>query len=52
MVNVKLYDNVLLRDGRKASVVEIFNDSYIVDIDVGGDYDTQCVDKSEVLRIL
>lgn len=52
MVNVQLYDNVILRDGRKASVVEIFNDSYIVDIDIGGDYDTHCIEKSEVLRVL
>ena len=52
MVNVKLYDNVLLKDGRKASIVEIFDDSYIVDIDVGGDYSTQSVGKSDVAKVI
>lgn len=52
MINVKLYDNVLLKDGRKASVVEIFDDTYIVDIDIGGDYDTRSIDKSDVIKVL
>lgn len=52
MVNVKLYDNVLLKDGRKAAVVEIFDDSYIVDIDLGGDYDTCFIDKYDVVKVL
>ena len=52
MINIKLYDNVLLRDGRKASIVEIFDDAYIVDIDIGGDYDTDFIDKSEVVKVL
>ncbi|MBD5129559.1 MAG: hypothetical protein HDT43_06510 [Ruminococcaceae bacterium] len=51
---VSLYDNVLLKDGRKAAVVEIFDDSYIVDIDIdiGGDYDTCSVDKRDVVKVL
>lgn len=52
MDNVKLYDNVLLKDGRKAAVVEIFSDSYLVDIDLGGDYDTCCIDKYDVAKVL
>lgn len=52
MINVKLYDDVLLKDGRRASIVEIFSDSYIVDIDIGGDYDTRTIDKSEVVKVL
>lgn len=52
MVNVKLYDNVLLKDGRKASVVEIFDDTYIVDIDIGGDYETKSISKSDVAGVL
>lgn len=52
MINIKLYDNVLLKDGRKASIVEIYDDVYIVDIDIGGDYDTDFIDKSEVVKVL
>ena len=50
--DVRQYDEVLLKDGRKASVVEILNDSYIVDIDIGGDYETRTIDKSEVVKVL
>lgn len=42
----------MLKDGRKADIVEIFDDSYIVDVDLGGDYDTQCIEKSEILKVL
>ncbi len=52
MIDVKLYDNVLLRDGSKASVIEVFDDSYIVDIDVGGDYDTRTINKTDVVKVL
>lgn len=52
MINVKLYDRVMLKDGKTADIVEIFDDSYIVDVDLGGDYDTRCIKKSDVLKVL
>ncbi len=52
MINLKLYDNVLLKDGRKASVVELFDGVCVVDIDIGGDYDTQSVKISDIVEVL
>lgn len=41
MKKIELYDDVILKDGRKASIVEIFSDSYVADIEIGdGDYET------------
>ena len=41
MKKIELYDEVILKDGRKAAIVEIFDGSYVADIEVGdGDYDT------------
>ena len=33
-MTIKLYDTVLLKDGRKASIVERMGDDYVVYIDV------------------
>jgi hypothetical protein len=41
MKKVELYDEVILKDGRKAAIVEIFPNSYVADIELGdGEYDT------------
>ena len=41
MKTIELYDEVILKDGRKAAIVEIFPDSYVADIELGdGEYDT------------
>ena len=48
MEKFDLYDNVLLKDGRKATIVEFLGDDYVVDMDLGGDYDTDLIKKSEI----
>ena len=52
MIEIKMFDHVLLKDGRRASIVEIFDDEYIVDVDLGGDYDTISISKSEIAKVL
>lgn len=41
-MKIELYDRVLLKDGRKAHIVEILgdHDMYIADVEHGSDYDT------------
>ena len=42
-MKIKQYDRVLMQDGSKASIVEIFEDekSFIADIERNGDIDTE-----------
>ncbi|MCM1328376.1 MAG: hypothetical protein NC253_02960 [Ruminococcus sp.] len=49
---LKLYDKVLLKDGRTAQIVDIFDDCCIADIDVDGDYDTDFIDIDEIDKII
>lgn len=51
-MTIKLYDTVLLKDGRKASVVERLGDDFVVDIDIGGDYETKLISPSEIAKVL
>ena len=41
-MKVELYDNIKLKTGQNASVVEILgnHEAYIVDVDLGDDYET------------
>lgn len=50
---IQLYDNVILVDERKASIVEILgdNEAFIVDIDVGGDYETETIGIEQIMEI-
>lgn len=50
---IQLYDNVILVDERKASIVEILGDkeAFIVDIDVGGDYETETIGVEQIMEI-
>lgn len=54
ILKIKLYDKVLLKDGRKASIVEILGDreAFIADIDIGGDYDTDTIMQEDIKQIL
>ena len=53
MRKIKLYDNVILKDGRKASIVEIFSDSYVADIEIGnGDYETCFVYPEQIDKVV
>ena len=47
---LRQYDNVILKDGRKASIVEILGnkEAFIADIDVGGDYETETIYPDEI----
>jgi len=49
---IKLYDTVLLKDGRKGSVVDLIGDDYVVDIDIGGDYITELISSSEIENVI
>lgn len=53
MDKIKQYDNVILKDGRKASIVEILGDKeeFIADIDIGGDYETETIYPDEIDEI-
>lgn len=51
-MTIKLYDTVLLKDGRKGSVVDRMGDDYVVDVDIGGDFETKLISPSEIVRII
>ena len=53
-MRAELYDNVKLEDGRNASVVEVLGDheEYIVDVDLGGDYDTITIKPEQIINIV
>lgn len=50
---IQLYDNVILTDERNATIVEILGDkeAFIVDIDVGGDYETETIGLEQIMEI-
>lgn len=54
MLIIKQYDNVELKDGRKASIVEILGngEAFIADIDIGGDYDTDTIYPEQIKKVL
>ena len=51
--SIKQYDNVILKDGRKASIVEILGnkEAFITDIDIAGDYETETIYPDEIDEI-
>ena len=50
---IELYCTVLLKDGRVAAIVEIFDDSYIADIETApGEYDTQFIKPEQIEKVL
>lgn len=53
-MKIKQYDRVLLKDGSKASIVEIFEDGklFLADIDRDGDTDTEELRIDEIEKIL
>ena len=51
--SIELYDEVLLNNGRKAAIVEIFDNSFVADIETGdGDYDTRFIYPQQILKII
>lgn len=53
MMQIELYDEVLLKDGRKAAIVEIFDYSYVADIEIGdGEYDTCFIYPEQIEKVV
>lgn len=53
-MKIKQYDRVLLKDGNKASIVEIFEEGklFLADIDKDGDTYTEEVKAEEIDKVL
>lgn len=53
-MKIKQYDRVLMQDGSKASIVEIFEDekSFIADIERNGDIDTEEISIVDIKKVL
>lgn len=53
-MKIKQYDRVLLADGNKASIVEIFDNgkAFLADIDKNGDTETDWVKPESVVKVL
>ena len=53
-MKIKQYDRVLLTDGNKASIVEIFEEDklFLADIDKDGDTYTEDVTIDEIQKVL
>lgn len=53
-MKINLYDRVLLKDGSKASIVEIFEEgkAFLADIDRNGDTDTDEISIDEIEKVL
>ncbi len=51
---IKLYDKIKLKDGRKATIVEIYkpDEAYEADIETDGDYVTDTIKHSDIASIL
>ena len=55
MEKIKQYDTVLLKDGRRAAVVEVYGDQDIFDVDVGSspkDWDTITVKRDDIEKVI
>ena len=53
-MTIKQYDRVLMKEGSKASIVEIFEDkkSFIADIERNGDIDTEEISIDDIEKEL
>lgn len=53
-MKIKQYDRVLLKDGNKAYIVEIFDDgkAFLADIDRNGDTDTDEITIDEIEKVI
>ena len=53
MKEIELYDEVILKDGRKAAIVEIFPGSYVADIEVDeGEYETRFIYPEQIEKVI
>lgn len=53
-MKIKQYDRVLLKDGHKASIVEIFDNgkAFLADIDKDGDTFTEEIQANEIEKVI
>ena len=54
-MNVKLYDKVILKDGRRGDIVDILDPgvAYLVDVELPGpDWDTIGIRQSDIKEVL
>ena len=53
-MQINQYDRVRLKDGRTATIVEVFGDNewFIIDVDLDGDWETVGAFKSDIQIIL
>lgn len=53
-MKIEQYDRVLLKDGHKASIVEIFDNgkAFLVDVDKNGDTYTEEIQSNEVEKVI
>jgi hypothetical protein len=53
-MKIKQYDRVLLKDGNKASIVEIFDSgkAFLADVDKNGDTYTEEIKQSEIDKVI
>ncbi len=51
---IRLYDKVLLKSGEKATIVEIYEQgvAYEADIEKDGDYLTDTIKESDIIKVL
>ena len=52
---IQQFDTVLLKDGRRAAVVEVYGDQEVFDVDVGSspqDWNTITVQRADIVRVL
>ena len=53
MKTIELYDEVILKDGRKATIVEIFPNSYVADIEIGDEeYETRFIYPEQIEKLI
>lgn len=55
MQQIEQYDSVMLKDGRRAAVVEVYGDQEEFDVDVGSspaDWDTITVKRDDIERVI
>ena len=53
MKKIELYDEVILKDGRKAAIVEILPNSYVADIEVDdGEYETRFIYLDQIEKVI
>lgn len=55
MSDIKLFDLVVLKDGREGAVVEILGDQEIFEVDVGSspeDWETITVKREDIIKVI